>query len=349
MMNLRDRIASFSELGYILGEALKPVGELNSRIVREAMDQAMILNPWFTRENCNYAIRSIHENLTSGSLEKWLERYPIPENKKSTPGTIGVIMAGNIPLVGFHDMLCVLMSGNRILAKPSSKDTVLLKAIAETLIVINKDWKEYIRITEGTLSSFDAIIATGSNNSSRYFEYYFGSYPHIIRKNRNSVAVLTGDETNEELTALGEDIFLYFGLGCRSVSKVYLPLEYDLSTLSGAFGNFSHYGYHNKYMNNYDYFKSIYIINKVSFIDNHFFLLTENPAITSPISVVYFGYAGEKQKLISDLYNSRDQLQCIVSKDPEIPGAILPGKAQRPALWDYSDNIDTMEFLLNVN
>ncbi|MDA3780729.1 MAG: aldehyde dehydrogenase, partial [Bacteroidales bacterium] len=261
---------------------------------------------------------------------------------------VGVVTAGNIPLVGFHDMLCVLLSGNKFIAKLSSKDNKLMQVIRYYLISLNSEFEELIRFEEQKLSGFDAIIATGSNNSSRYFEYYFGKYPNIIRKNRSSIAVLTGNETIKQIKALADDIFLYFGLGCRNVSKLLLPEDYNFENLFNNIEHYAHIYNHNKYANNYDYNKSIYLMNKTKHLDNGFVLLKEDEGMSSPIAVIYFQY----YKKIEDVYNyitlNKENIQCVVSDNNEIEKAIKFGDAQYPELWDYADNVDTMEFLINI-
>jgi hypothetical protein len=261
--------------------------------------------------------------------------------------TVAVVMAGNIPAVGFHDLLCVLISGNRLMARLSSNDKQLLPAICDMLVGIEPGFADRFSFTEEQISGFDAVIATGSNNTARYFNYYFGKYPHIIRKNRNGVAVLTGNETEKELKALGEDIFTYFGLGCRNVSKLFIPDGYDVKILLDALQVFEKAGDHHKYHNNYDYNKSIYLVNGDDHFDNGFLLLKEDASIASPVSVVYFERYSAIGKL-NDLINGNlEDIQCVVSTDRKIHGAIPPGTTQHPKLWDYADGVDTMKFLVS--
>jgi len=255
-------------------------------------------------------------------------------------------MAGNIPLVGFHDFISVLISGNYLIVKQSSDDNQLLPVLAKILIKIEPSFAERIRFSNGKLENFDAIIATGSDNTARYFNFYFGKYPHIIRKNRNSAAVLTGKENQKELTLLGEDIFRYFGLGCRNVSKLFVPVGYSFDIFYESIADFVDVINHHKYRNNYDYFKSVYLVNRVTHLDNGFLILKQDESFASPPPVVFYEFY-ENQKQLNQLLDMKhEQIQCIVSIDNNIKNSILPGKAQQPELWEYADGIDTIGFLL---
>lgn len=313
----------------------------------KAIDLSCQYNPWFTRENIISAFQSIAASLTPDKIRKWFLSYgeSLSEEPKNK---VAVIMAGNIPMVGFHDLLCVLVSGNIFVGKLSSQDKFLLPAITEELIMINPLWKQYIVFTEDFLKDFDKVIATGSNNSSRYFDYYFGRYPHIIRKNRNSIAILTGDESHEELKLLAGDIFQYFGLGCRNVTKIFIPEKYDLSILENALVFYKNRLYnHNKFMNNYDYHKSIFLMNSIPYLDFGYCLLREDASIHSPISVILYQYYNSITDVLEIIEDTRDQIQCIVSKDNLIPQGISFGQSQKPELWDYADGIDTLQFLIS--
>jgi len=288
-------------------------------------------------------VKANADELTFENLTNWTSRYPGLEATVNTR-KIGVVMAGNIPLVGFHDFLSVLISGNTIIAKTSSKDPDLVVFIGNILGEINPEFKKRINFTDGLLSGFDAVIATGSDNSSRYFEYYFGRYPHIIRKNRNSIAILDGSETRDELSGLGSDVFSYFGLGCRSVSKIFLPVGYDMAKLKKSWAEYEKVIYNNKYANNYDYNKAIFIVNKNEFTDTGFLLLRRNSAISSPVSVLYYEYYETINNVYLEIEMMRDKIQCIVSRNE-----IHYGRAQWPSLWDYADGIDTVDFLLKKN
>ncbi len=339
-----ERIESFARLGEILRAYPARSAEVNADTLVEAARLAYEENVWFTPEHITIALNAIGEILRAEDLSDWIAAYS--EDMKPSCRTIGVVMAGNIPAVGFHDFLCVLISGNRILAKLSSVDKQLLPAMAKLLVSFNPAWEEFISFTTDRIEGFDAIIATGRNNTSRYFDYYFGKYPNIIRRNRNSLAVITGDETAGDLAGLSRDIFLYFGMGCRNVSKIFIPDRYDLGKLTNAFSAFAGFANHNKYRNNYDYLKSIYLINKVPFLDTGFLLIVEDPAIQSPIAVLHFERYNQLNEVTRKLNDVREEIQCVVSiEDPGLP-YLLPGQAQYPALRDYADDTDTLKFLM---
>jgi hypothetical protein len=292
------------------------------------------------------AISSIARNLTRESIEEWLAAYhPALTDKNTHPITTAVIMAGNIPLAGFHDFMCTLITGNRILAKTSSKDSGLIVYIAELLCRINPAFGNLISFAgNGALSGFDAVIATGSSNTSRYFEYYFGKYPSIIRKNRNSIAVIDGSETEHELHELGRDIFSYFGLGCRNVSKIYIPAAYALDNLTRRWEYCAGVVNNNKYANNYDFHKAIFMVNRNRFTDTGYLLLKEETAISSPVAVLYYEYYSTAADLEASVEKHRNSIQCTVSKN-----AVAFGQAQHPRLYDYADGVDTIDFLLKTN
>jgi len=355
-MTIEERINSFSKLGQFLRVALfvrngrdhslhydHSIHGDHSIQLNTLIENQHRHNPWFTPENVRQAIYSIAEELTEENLIKWTSAYP-KLREPGKPIKVGVIMAGNIPLVGFHDFLSVLISGNSIIAKTSSKDSELIVFISFVLCEINPEFSNNIEFTENNLSGFDAVIATGSNNTSRYFEYYFGKYPNIIRKNRNSIAILEGNESPEELKALGNDVFSYFGLGCRNVSKLYIPEGYNIKTLADNWGIFSGIINNNKYGNNYDFNKAVYIVNKDSFHDTGYLLLKEDEKLTSPVSVLHYSYYKSEYALKHQFDELSEQIQCIVGKK------YIPfGKAQSPKLWDYADGKDTIEFLLKKN
>jgi hypothetical protein len=350
-MKIEKRISSFSRLGRTLLEYCNPEmvqgarGYWNDEIDK-AVASAEVTNPWFTRESI---VKSMRENaalLTMEALSAWLEPWRKNLETLHDPRTIGIVMAGNIPLVGFHDLLCVLISGNRVKAKLSSSDPHLMPLLSMILESFDPGWKEFIEFTSGKLSGFDAIIATGSTNTSRYFEYYFGKYPHIIRKNRKSAAVLTGNESASQLDGLADDVFLYYGLGCRNISKLYLPAGYDLNRLTPHFNRYSEYLHHNKYRNNYDYHKSIFLVNRTPFFEGPFYMMTEEASLSSPVSVINYSYYTDAGQLRHELEASSDQVQCLVGDFPAVPGLLPFGSTQSPGLADYADNIDTMEFLI---
>lgn len=253
------------------------------------------------------------------------------------------MLAGNIPLVGFHDLLSVLISGHHVQLKLSSKDSKLIQYLIKHLIWLEPAFEKIIKIKENKLENFDAVIATGSDNSARYFEYYFGKYPNIIRKNRSSCVILNGNESEEEMEALGEDIFSYFGLGCRNVSKAFVPKGYDLAKILSRWESYKEIIHHHKYCNNYDYQKSILLVNLIPFLDNGFILLQENEKLVSPISVLFYEYYTDQEDLEIKLNINKEKIQCIVGSNSL---ATVPfGGAQYPEVWDYADNVDTLTFL----
>lgn len=342
-MTLKERIESFSDLGRILRNSLTGTDNRFSSELEKLINNQQYKNPWFTPENVRMAIQAIADELTFVNLKIWTEQYPeLGSDNKSA--NIGVVMAGNIPLVGFHDFLSVIITGNNLITKTSSKDPELIVFISNILCDINPGFKKKITFTDGLLRGFDAVIATGSDSSSRYFEYYFGKYPHIIRKNRNGVAILEGNETEEELSKLGIDVFSYFGLGCRSVSKIYLPAGYDIAKMSLNWSRYSAIINHNKYANNYDYNKAIFLVNKEEFIDTGYLIFKENKSISSPAAVLYFSFYNSSNDVFQEVENRMGKIQCIIGSR-NIPF----GKAQAPHLWDYADGIDTVDFLLKKN
>jgi hypothetical protein len=342
-MDLRERIKSVSSLGAILRNCLDSESGSRCDELEKLINNQYKVNPWFTTENVKMALCAIAEELTEDNLVRWTDMYP--DLKRNLPSLrAGIIMAGNIPLAGFHDFLAVLITGNNLVAKTSSKDNELIRFISNKLCSINPSFTEKIKFTEGPLENFDVIIATGSDNSSRYFEYYFGKYPNIIRKNRNSIAVLKGDENNEELENLGIDIFSYFGLGCRNVSKLLLPEGYEIETLFPRWKSYRNIICHTKYANNYDFNKAVFIVNKESFSDSGFILMKEDNKISSPVSVLYYSFYKSQYAVEKETKLHRESIQCIVGRD------YIPfGQAQRPHLWDYADGIDTVDFLLKKN
>ena len=333
-------IETFSTLG---SQLVTPAPELSAIIDTEKQ-----YNAWFTRENVLLAVTSVGKMLNVDDLTQWLNRYNLTNTGQSKK--VGLILAGNIPLVGFHDVLCVLATGNFALIKASSQDSRLIKHILQMLVHIEPAFNQQYEFVE-RLENFDAVIATGSNNTSRYFDYYFGKVPNIIRKNRNSVAVLAGNETAEQLHSLGHDIFDYFGLGCRNVSKLMVPKGYNFNFFFESIQNFEPIIHHNKYNNNYGYNKSIYLVGSEQHLDNGFLLLKENPSLSSPLAVIFYEYYDDLASAENFLQQQADNIQCIVSTAKlQVTNQVVPfGQSQQPALWDYADNVDTMEFLLGVH
>jgi|AntAceMinimDraft_17_1070374.scaffolds.fasta_scaffold66538_1 hypothetical protein len=356
-MNIQKRINAFVKLGIIISfKKTYNYNKIDKNIINKkyfdllnkAIKESYLHNRWFTEDNIRNAINAISESLSENNISKWANRYLKKLSEVNNPKIVGVVMAGNLPIVGFHDFFCVLMSGNKFLGKLSSKDKYLLPAIADILIKIEPKFNDYIKLTEDILNSFDAIIATGSDNTSRYFEYYFDKYPNIIRRNRNGIAVITGKETEKELEALGKDIFLYFGLGCRNVSKLFVPQDYNFNIFFKSIEKYKHIAEHYKYYNNYIYNKTIYIITKTKFFDNDFLLLKKEISISSPISVLYYEYYSDKKMLKKQLNLNSEKIQCIVTGDIFFDKAIPFGTSQSPQLWDYADEINTMDFLMKL-
>lgn len=333
-MTKQERIAAFAKLGEWLTIPDEQLLEFIARLQHK--------NPWYTPENVLRQMRAIGQNLTIDKLNGWTQAY----SGEDTAKTVGLVLAGNLPLVGFHDILSVLIMGYRAQLKVSSDDAGLTELVVQRLVQMAPAFASKIDIVD-RLANFDLVIATGSNNSARYFEYYFGKKPHIIRKNRSSVAVLWGDETREQLRALGEDIFDYFGLGCRSVSKLYLPKDYSITPFFEAIEEFNTIKNHFKYNNNYDYNKSIYLINKDKHYDNGFMLLKEDIQLSSPLAVVFYEEYSDIKTLEATLDDQKDHIQCVVSQQAlKISSPLFKlGKSQSPALDDYADGIDTLHFL----
>jgi hypothetical protein len=329
----------FSELGLQLAQPNK-----NLLSVVESEKQ---FNDWFTAENVLKAVKHLGEMLNKADLTTWLDNYKINDD---APKKTGLILAGNIPLVGFHDVLCVLITGNYALIKASSQDARLIKYVLELLSAIDPIFAGRYSFTE-RLENFDAVIATGSNNTSRYFEYYFGKVPNIIRKNRSSVAVLTGEETTMQLFKLGGDIFDYFGLGCRNVSKLLVPQGYSFNLFFESIEAYNDIITHHKYNNNYYYNKSIFLVNSDHHLDNGFLLLKEDTRLASPLAVLYFEYYQHVRAAEALLNDQSGQIQCVVSAVPlNIKSQVVNfGESQQPKLWDYADGVDTMAFLSGLD
>lgn len=293
-------------------------------------------NGWFTKENVRKSLFEIGTNLTKEKLTEWLKPY----RYSNSPKSVAIIMAGNIPLVGFHDFLCVLLSGNRAVCKLSSDDKTLLPVLGGHLISFLPGIKERIVFTTGRIGDVDAVIATGSDNSLKYFESYFGKYPHIFRKNRTSVAVFSGHETEEQIKELGKDIFSYFGLGCRNVSHFIIPEGFELARFFEAVISYGEIIHNNKYGNNYDYNKAVYLMNQHKLLDNNFVLLRESEELFSPLSMIHYHQYKNLSEVKDYLDNHKEQIQVVVGDE------YLPfGQAQRPNLNDYADGVDVMKFL----
>lgn len=353
-MTLETKKSVFVELGKFLsqfseGHSAKKSDVLYNDIFFDDFERLIHLsqshNGWYTPEQVYFSVKSWADALTKENIDKWTSMYDF--SKADNEKTVALILAGNIPLVGFHDFLSVLITGNKALVKTSSNDQHLLPFLAKYLIAVDENFKDKITFVEGKLENFDAVIATGSNNTARYFEYYFKDKPSIIRKNRNSAAVLNGKETHEDLEALGEDIFRYFGLGCRNVSKLFVPKDYSFDAFFQAVFKYQDVIQYEKYANNYDYNKAVFLMSNFKLTDNGFLTLKEDSSYASPISSVFFEYYESLDDLKSRLKTEEDQIQCIVSNDL-IENSVAFGQTQNPQLWDYADNVDTITFLLTT-
>jgi hypothetical protein len=336
ILTTKQRLEAFAELGRFLH---KPGEKLTGLI-----GSAKHFNAWFTPESTTQAVKAISEMLKREDLEVWMNGNL---EEAYTQRRVGLILAGNIPLVGFHDILCVLAAGHKALIKLSSQDQKLIPYIIQKLIEIEPGFKGDVEYIE-RLKDFDAVIATGSNNTSRYFEYYFSKFPHIIRKNRNSVAILNGTEGSDDLVKLGHDIFDYFGLGCRNISKLYVPRGYDFKNLFEGIESFKPVIDHHKYNNNYDYNKSILLVNMNKHLDNGFLLIKEDESLASPLAVLHFQEYDDIRKLEQELIEKSEHIQCIVSGMKLGLESVGFGESQQPKLWDYADGIDTMAFLRSI-
>ncbi len=332
----------------VLENDLASLNSTSSRVFFEDFKNLIQLsqshNGWYTPEQVYFAIHSWAEALTEENLNLWLSAYDFSAVQ---PKNIALILAGNIPLVGFHDFLSVLIAGHTVLVKTSSNDQHLLPFLSKYIIAIEPKFANKITFVEGKLENFDAVIATGSNNTARYFDYYFKDKPSIIRKNRNSIAVLNGQETTEQLTSLGEDIFRYFGLGCRNVSKLFVPKGYSFVAFFEAIFKYQEVIHYEKYANNYDYNKAVFLMSNFKLLDNGFLTIKEDASYASPISSVFYEFYENLTDLQTRLESQSEQIQCIVSNNL-VENSIDFGQTQKPKLWDYADNVDTISFLLTT-
>jgi len=331
-MILNKHTESFVKLGNLL--------QAGSADLDNVLSKTEIHNPWFTDFHSRLMLRSfIDQFFNKEKMGTWLQRYDFPPTRNVK--TIGLVLAGNVPFAGMHDLLCVLVSGNRAQVKLSSKDQFFFPYLHQLLSSIDPYFSDKVEFTE-RLAGFDAVIATGSNNSARYFEYYFGKYPHIIRKNRTSAAILNGAETEDELHELGKDVFYYYGLGCRNVGKVFLPEGFEPEKLFRIWEDFRYVNDNTKYKNNYDYNRTLLLLNQTPHLANDFFMMTESPALFSPLATLHYEFYTAAETLQQTINTVGDDLQCIVAAGAGNTGY---GKTQFPELWDYADHIDTMEFL----
>lgn len=352
-MTLTETKKAFVQLGKFLGQFHLDGSQQNQAVpfnepfyadLLELIQLSQSHNGWFTPQQVYFSIEQWADALTEENLDNWLATYNL---NSVTPKTVALILAGNIPLVGFHDFLSVLISGHKALVKLSSNDKYLLPFLAKYLISVEPNLADRITFTEGKLEGFDAVIATGSNNTARYFEYYFKGVPNIIRKNRNSVAVLTGNESHEELIGLGEDIFRYFGLGCRNVSKLFVPEGYDFTKFFEAMYTYGDIIHYEKYANNYDYNKAVFLMSNFKLLDNEFLTIKEDASYASPISSVFYEYYSSIAEIEGRLEMEHEQIQCVVGNSG-IKNSIPFGQTQKPGLLDYADNVDTISFLSKI-
>ncbi len=348
-----EKLKSFIELGNQINDALTRKESDYEGLSKQQINllvqikKAGIENGWFSKEMVDRAFQGIVRMLNEDQLEKWIEPYIKEMNSVNEIKEVGIIMAGNIPAVGFHDLLCVLVSGHKAVVKTSSEDSLLIPGIVDLLISIDNSFSDKVIILKAPRSKYDAVIATGSNNSARYFEQYFGKYPHIIRKSRTSVAVLTGEETKQEISGLAKDLFTYYGLGCRNVSKLLVTKDFDIQKLINELIKHSdHLKSNGKYQNNIDYNKSILIINKEAFLDGGTFLLKEDKSLHSPISVTFYEQFDSINEISEYITTHENEIQCVVS--PKIKRGVSFGEAQFPKVSDYADKVDTMQFLLSL-
>tara|TARA_R110002050_G_scaffold74772_6_gene160256 strand:- start:21173 stop:22231 length:1059 start_codon:yes stop_codon:yes gene_type:complete len=352
-MQLQERINAFVKLGDFLSQFSNEVIQKKDNIkhnelffdgFKHQLKLAEEHNGWFTKENIVFALKGWTELLTQDNLSKWLEHYNI---NITEPKQVAIIMAGNIPLVGFHDFLSVLISGHHVLVKQSSNDKHLLPYLAKYLEYVTPEFKGQIRFTEAKIENFNAVIATGSNNTARYFEYYFKGKPSIIRNNRNSVGVLTGNETVEDLKNLSEDIFRYYGLGCRNVSKLFVPKGYKFDIFFESIYHWHPIVEKAKYANNYDYNKAVYLMSEFEMLENGFFMIKEDESYASPIATLFYEFYENSKQLKKKLELDKNKIQCVVSKG-FTENEIAFGATQKPRLWDYADSVDSIEFLLAI-
>lgn len=343
---------AFTELGKFLSQFSEEKSVKNSDVLYNDLffnefltliENQKHYNGWFIDSEVYFSIQSWAEALTPENLAKWLSAYNFT---KTEPKSVGLILAGNIPLVGFHDFLSVLVSGHKAAIKTSSNDQHLLPFLAKYLIEVEPSLEKRIEFVE-KLENFDAVIATGSNNTARYFEYYFKDKPSIIRKNRNSVAVLDGNESEQDLIALGKDIFTYFGLGCRNVSKLFVPKGYDFEKFFKGMYEYREIINNQKYINNYDYNKAVFLMSNFLVLDNGFLVLKEDSSYSSPISSVFYEYYNDLNEINNKLEQDSEQIQCVVSNNL-IENSVAFGQTQHPQLWDYADNVDTISFLNKI-
>lgn len=347
------RIAALAQLGEVMGALGSGMdwpghacglGKFEYEELDALIGSSRVKNGWFTEENVRHAFRAWSQGLGPEALGSWLRPYATLGKLPAGPRTVGLILAGNIPLVGLHDVLCVWLSGHRARVKYSSLDPELIPALVRTLDRFLPGTTAQIELVQGKLGEVDAVIATGSNNTSRYFEHYFGHVPRIVRKSRVSVAVLDGTESPEELAGLAEDVLRYFGMGCRNVSKLYIPHDLDLDRVFGALFPWKDIIDHNKYANNYDYTRALWMLDGVDFLENGFLLVKEDPGLASPVSTLFYERYTDRASVDAAITEQAGSIQCVVGH-----GATPFGKAQQPSMSDYADGVDTLRFLMDLS
>ena len=348
MSTLYNRIKAFEKLGILFNNNIsknssKELTHWSSEL-NKAIDTSYKYNTWFTEDSVKQALNEWSKQLNYSNIKQWTDQYQLTDKSDKK---IAIIMAGNLPLVGFHDLLCGLILNFNCIVKLSSDDKILIPFIIEFLDSVLPGIKNKVEFTTNPIKDFSGVIATGSNSSFKYFEYYFGSYPNVLRKTRHSIAVLDGNESVEDLKNLGNDIFTYFGMGCRSVSKLLVPKGYDFDLLFNALFKFKDIINHNKYVNNYDYNKAVYLMSEQKFIENGFVILKEDEKLGSPIGCLFFEYYENSKDLNTYISNIKDSLQCVVS-NLNIPNSTSFGSSQKPNIDDYADNINTLDFLLKI-
>lgn len=330
----------------VLGNELKNILNSSDSHNFPRYDKIYQHNPWFTEEFVKISIKAWADLLQFENIESWLKKYPI--KTQSIDKTLGIIMAGNIPLVGMHDLICGFVSGLKLRIKLSSKDNILMQWVIDRINFHSKEFSYSIEVTDALLKNLDAIIATGGNNSNRYFEYYFASIPNILRKNRNSVAILKGDETEIELDQLVDDMLLYFGLGCRNVTKIYVPKDYNFEKLIKASTKYNYLSLCFKYANNLDYQLAVLSMNRTPFINTGSIFMVESKLFNAPVAVLNYEFYQNEEKVFNELEKKQEELQCVVTKFDNIANRIMFGQTQYPKLDDYADNIDTIKFLTEL-
>ncbi|MEE9406990.1 MAG: acyl-CoA reductase [Polaribacter sp.] len=353
MNSIQDRITAFVKLGTFLSQfsnnRIKKAANIEHNELffdgfKHQIKVAQENNSWFTKDNILFALESWSKSLTKSNLENWISKNEI---KIESQKRVAIVMAGNIPMVGFHDFLSVLISGHSVLVKQSSNDKHLLPFLAKYLEYVEESFKGNITFTEQKLENFDAVIATGNDNTARYFEFYFKKKPNIIRKSRNSIAVITGKETAEDLEKLSNDVFTYFGLGCRSVSKLYVPKDYNFDLFFTGMYQKKDMINNAKYANNYDYNKAVYLMSLFDLLENGFLMIKEDESYSSPIATIFYEYYENENDLKIKLHQDKEKIQCIVARD-FIENEVAFGETQNPNLWDYADGINTLDFLSKI-